>query len=58
MNTHRSLALCLLAALSLTAATAQAAVHGMGLKPSSLMQPVTRCSVPQALAHRCLPVST
>ncbi|MFA9957433.1 C1 family peptidase [Xanthomonas euvesicatoria] len=41
MNSHRSLALCLLAALSLTAATAQAAVHGMGLKPSSLMQPVT-----------------
>ncbi len=58
MNTQRSLALCLLATLSLTTAAAQAAVHGMGLKPSSLKQPVTRCSVPKALANRCLPVST
>ncbi|QBG90204.1 diffusible signal factor-reguated C1 family cysteine protease [Xanthomonas oryzae] len=41
MNTHRSFALCLLATLSLTTTAAQAAVHGMGLKPSSLMQPVT-----------------
>ncbi|USI99805.1 C1 family peptidase [Xanthomonas prunicola] len=41
MNTQRSLALCLLATLSLTTAAAQAAVHGMGLKPSSLVQPVT-----------------
>ncbi len=32
MNIQRSLALCLLAALSLSAA-AQAATHGMGLKP-------------------------
>lgn len=41
MNTQRSLTLCLLAALSLSSAAAQAAMHGMGLKPSALMQPVT-----------------
>ena len=42
MNTQRSLALCLLAALSLSTAAAEAAAHhAMGLKPSSLMQPVT-----------------
>ncbi|MCC8536301.1 C1 family peptidase [Xanthomonas axonopodis pv. poinsettiicola] len=41
MNTQRSLVLCLLASLSLSSAAAQAATHGMGLKPSSLMQPVT-----------------
>ncbi|RBJ46708.1 peptidase C1, partial [Xanthomonas oryzae pv. oryzae] len=41
MNTHRPFALCLLATLSLTTTAAQAEVHAKGLKPSSLMQPVT-----------------
>ncbi|RBE68004.1 peptidase C1 [Xanthomonas oryzae pv. oryzae] len=41
MNTHRPFALCLLATLSLTTTAAQAEVHGKGLKPPSLMQPVT-----------------
>ncbi len=59
MNTHRPFALCLLATLSLTTTAAQAEVHAKGLKPSSLMQPVTPLfgteSVSKTAACQCRP---